>query len=167
MLSMTLAARAMRHKPRTSDAERYRLKVRDVLPCVPVEQRHGAALHITLHPLTVALGLQEVGGDFLRLACTPQTFGLRWWLVCPKCGRRRAALYWLGHREVGWWRCRVCLGLKYTSSATHRTVSGDLARIEAGRRESGEAWERAKIRDLNRLTRMVRRLKREGHLQVI
>ena len=157
MLSVMMTARVLGRKARTTEAERFRLNVRDVLPHVQPEQRRGAALQITPEPLTVTV-MEAAGADLLRLSCTAQTFGQRWWLICPKCGRRRAALYWHGHRAAGWWRCRVCLKIKYTSSATHRTPQGDTERLKAGRSEHGEAWERARAREWGRLTKMPRRL---------
>jgi len=56
----------------------------------------------------------------LRLEWTPCHYGgRRPWLVCPRCGRRRAKLYPLGHPEAppvrGDGLCRRCLGLGYLS----------------------------------------------------
>ena len=43
----------------------------------------------------------------------PQPFGgARWWLRCPGCGTRRAALY-LTHGTDARLRCRMCLRLAY------------------------------------------------------
>ncbi len=46
------------------------------------------------------------------LTATPQPFGgIRHWLVCPVCGRRRGVLYWSSRL----WACRGCLGITYPS----------------------------------------------------
>ena len=51
----------------------------------------------------------------LHLVATPCPFGgRRWWFECrgEGCGKRRAKLYRPG---LGWWACRECYGLTYTS----------------------------------------------------
>ncbi|MEF2278778.1 hypothetical protein V3W47_10755 [Deinococcus sp. YIM 134068] len=158
MLALTLTARALRRKLRTGEAEPYRVNVADVLPHVSPEQRPGAALRMALDPLRVEVVTPEPGERLPGLSCTAVTFGPRWWLTCPGCARRCAFLYWHGHRDVGRWRCRVCVGLKYTSSATHRTVQGDWEAVSAGPVSSWAAYRRASERQRRRWARLLRTL---------
>lgn len=160
MLPVTLAARARRRKPRTHEAERYRLSVRDVLPHVPLEDRPHAALLMQWHPFAVEAVSRAHGQDLPGLSCAVQTFGARWYFTCPKCGRRCAFLYWQGWRDVGAWRCRVCLGLKYTSSAQHRTIQGDWEALSRGPVASWAAYQRASKRQRRRWARLVRQAER-------
>lgn len=60
----------------------------------------------------------EVWAEHLRFG------GLRWWFVCPRCWRRRAALYLPTVAGARTWACRQCCGLRYHSqrlSPIHRT----------------------------------------------
>ena len=160
MLVQTLTARVMRRKVRTDEVQAYRVHVRDVLPLVKPEQRPGAVLLLGLTPFMVDVVTREHGADLPSLACTQQTFGPRWWLICPACKRRCACLYWYGHREVGGWGCRVCLKIKYTSSATHRTPAGDMAARQRGPSGNWAAYERAGERERRRFTKLLRRVER-------
>lgn len=158
MLALTLTARVLRRKLRTGEAEPYRVNVRDVLPLVPPEQRPHAVLRLGLEPFRVQVVKQGPGERLPGLSCTAQTYGPRWWLTCPGCGERRAFLYWHGHREAGGWRCRVCLELKYTTSATHRTIQGDWEAVSRGPTRNWAAYERAKGRQRRRYTRLCRKM---------
>lgn len=48
------------------------------------------------------------------LGSTPSNlgYGVRWWWLCPSCGRRAGVLYAPGF----YWRCRHCWKISYTSS---------------------------------------------------
>lgn len=49
-------------------------------------------------------------GGFHLTTTTPRFGGLRYWFLCPRCGRRVGKLYY-AHR----WACRRCLNLAYQS----------------------------------------------------
>src|SRR5205085_3033568 len=53
----------------------------------------------------------------ISLVSTKQRVGLRWWLVCPNCGSRRAALYSPRRLDVPDLACRWCWRLYYPSQA--------------------------------------------------
>lgn len=55
-------------------------------------------------------------GVELEMTSVELTFGLRWYWLCPRCGRRCEAVYCAG--AVG---CRVCLHLGYLSQCHRRT----------------------------------------------
>ena len=59
----------------------------------------------------------EVDGVHLRMTTVQLTFGLRYYWLCPLCGRRCEAIFFT--RRVG---CRKCLRLGYLSQ-THRPNS--------------------------------------------
>lgn len=73
---------------------------------MPRELTLGMVGHIASCAVSVMATIQPRGG------------GLRLWLLCPSCGKRRAALY-VGQAPVrsNWLRiaCRVCMGLRYAS----------------------------------------------------
>ena len=63
----------------------------------------------------------------------PHFGGLRWWLICPQCGRRCGKLYLpSGARRFA---CRLCHNLTYTSSQEHDK------RLDVFKRASPEALE--------------------------
>lgn len=68
---------------------------------------------------------QETVQDTIWFMSTyPNLGGVRWWLACPRCGRRSGKLYLRpgGTRFL----CRRCHGLKYSSqreSPMHRAIS--------------------------------------------
>jgi hypothetical protein len=70
---------------------------------------------------TVAGGPRRAAA--IRLEATPLRYGPRWWLCCPACGARRAALYLPTAHAVGW-ACRACARLAY---ATQRLDATDRA----------------------------------------
>ena len=49
-------------------------------------------------------------GGFALTTTTPRFGGLRYWLLCPRCGRRVGKLY-----LVDRWACRRCHNLSYQS----------------------------------------------------
>ena len=51
-------------------------------------------------------------------ATYPNYGGLRWWLVCPWCGRRRSDLYMLRPNGPVW--CRLCHGLRFYTQRINR-----------------------------------------------
>jgi hypothetical protein len=61
---------------------------------------------------TVWVGREDVR---IRFESTPQHLGgVRWWLLCPRCGRRRAKLY--SHPStLAAYACRECHQLRYRS----------------------------------------------------
>ena len=69
-------------------------------------------------PGWVALVSWNAGGpdrrNWLRLEPVALTYGRRWFLVCPRCGRRRARLY-LPRADWPAFQCRVCARLAYHS----------------------------------------------------
>lgn len=83
--------------------------------------------------LAAGIGVEAVA--FVTLEPVPQPLGgVRWWLRCPGCGHRRAALY-LTPATVAPLRpwCRVCLRLVYVSqrcepAARHEHRMRQLAR---------------------------------------
>lgn len=63
----------------------------------------------------VDLRVEVEGANFnqrveVRSTQMPRQRGVRWWLVCPTCGKRCAHLY-PAHGLI----CRRCAGLKYVS----------------------------------------------------
>lgn len=72
---------------------------------------------------------QPPGQRHASLGLQPRnlTYGTAWWLRCPTCDYRRAALYLATPAAV--WQCRVCAGLAYHSQrlslydlVTHRAT---------------------------------------------
>ena len=59
-------------------------------------------------PLPVTL---DAHGTTLRMTSVDLTYGRRWYFLCPHCGRRVEAVYFVG-RDMG---CRRCLRLGYRS----------------------------------------------------
>ncbi len=49
---------------------------------------------------------------FIRLRSSESSFGIRPWLACPSCGKRRGKLYKSGKG----FSCRICLNLTYAST---------------------------------------------------
>ena len=54
-------------------------------------------------------------GGFVLTSTTPRFGGLRYWFLCPRCGRRVGKLY-----HVERWACRRCLNLAYQSQRLSR-----------------------------------------------
>ena len=93
---------------------------------------------------------------FVFVAAPTNLGGVRWWLRCPICSRRRAHLYPLAPAVP--WICRVCLGLTYKSrqehghfsrhggrwGSVHHALDGALRRLAARARRS---YRRAYHRD--------------------
>ena len=70
----------------------------------------------------------ESVSEWLRLVTTTPNFGgVRWWVVCPGCDKRRVTLYL--PRGAVRFRCRVCHGLAYRSSQTHDRRVNDYRRM--------------------------------------
>lgn len=58
---------------------------------------------------------EKVDSQLIKFASTFCYFGgVRWWFVCPKCGRRCYKLYRPRHRR--YFACRICHELKYRRS---------------------------------------------------
>lgn len=53
---------------------------------------------------------------FIRLKFSESPFGLRPWLACPNCGKRRGKLYKSGKG----FSCRVCLNITYARAGSPR-----------------------------------------------
>ena len=77
--------------------------------------------------LRLACRLPLGGGDWvpqgvlLRLLPTQPTYGgVRWWFLCPQCGRRCGVLY-LERAATLLWACRLCRGLVYRSQLEGQT----------------------------------------------
>lgn len=156
MLAKKMAAHALGRKLRTDEAEEYRVKVGDILPHVPSDQRDavGVRMRLSEEGLLLALGTGE-SGEGVRLTSTPQKLGgVRWWFICPKCGKRAASIYWLGHGERGWWQCRQCCGLRYSSSSLHKTPQGDLLTLRGVVRSGPDALFRAMERQARRRAKL-------------
>jgi len=160
MLIQILTAHVLQRRVRTDEAEPFRVNVRNVLPLVLPDQRGDAALLIGLQPFMVDVLPKDPGTDLPGLTSTMQTYGPRWWLTCPKCRRRCTWLYWYGYRCVGRWACRMCLGIKYTSSATHRTVAGDMAVRQCGPFGNWAVYQRASEREGQRMRKLLRQVER-------
>jgi hypothetical protein len=60
------------------------------------------------------------------------TYGRRWFLACPRCGRRRTALY-LPAAHYREWRCRACWHLGYHSQrlASHDRLTHRAQKLTA------------------------------------
>ena len=76
--------------------------VRDVLRSIPLSLREPAKIE-ALTGVRCSVTRQPSGG-------------LRWWLHCPRCGRRCAHVYQLAGNSG----CRRCLGLNYRSQRLSR-----------------------------------------------
>ncbi len=51
----------------------------------------------------------DASGERIGLAIVPDArYGVRWWLLCPRCGGRRVHLYGV----AAGWRCRGCAGVR-------------------------------------------------------
>ena len=50
--------------------------------------------------------------------------GLRWWFVCPLCGKRRGILF--RHPLTQVLGCRTCLNLKYRKSAKKGMIENHI-----------------------------------------
>ena len=57
-------------------------------------------------------------GGFALTSTTPRFGGLRYWFLCPRCGRRVGKLY-----HVERWACRRCHNLAYQSQRHSRHLS--------------------------------------------
>ena len=79
----------------------------------------------------VSMNVETIWGDgqrtYQRIGLTdtnPHFGGIRWWLVCPRCGRRAGKLYaTVGDRNFA---CRVCRRLVYKSQYWKRRPSWGL-----------------------------------------
>ena len=82
------------------------------LPELRVAEFTQSFLHGQPERVTVG-GLTRHGHRYsVEVEPVPQHFGgVRWWLLCPRCGARRGALY----HNKGEWGCRTCLRLSYPS----------------------------------------------------
>lgn len=60
-----------------------------------------------------------INGQPVRLAWAQLTFGRRYYFVCPHCGQRREALYFLDQGRI--FGCRKCLRLGYRSQTMRPT----------------------------------------------
>jgi hypothetical protein len=67
-----------------------------------------------------AMSLRHPGGvQVLDLEPTPANLGgVRWWWLCPNCGRRCGKLYLPPRRHL--FKCRVCYQLSYESAQASR-----------------------------------------------
>ncbi len=52
--------------------------------------------------------------------------GVRYWFLCPACGRRAGKLY--NHYSQKEFQCRICLNLTYELSKYHRSTFEDFYR---------------------------------------
>lgn len=92
--------------------------------------------------LHAAVRLDGAGGGTLTIVGAPLVArlvsepchlgGVRWWALCPTCGRRRAKIY--VHR--GRLTCRACLGLLYECQREGRARRA-LLRVRALERRAG------------------------------
>ncbi|HBC7420850.1 TPA: hypothetical protein KEY88_003564 [Serratia marcescens] len=72
----------------------------------------GIALHFTGESLTAAL--TDVHSVTVPLTTTtPKYGGVRWWYICPDCGKRKGALY-VSDAAL---QCRQCAGIHYASQS--------------------------------------------------
>ncbi|HBY1513290.1 TPA: hypothetical protein MIQ52_000387 [Klebsiella aerogenes] len=61
-----------------------------------------------------SLSVRPPSGESISVALattSPRYGGVRWWYVCPECGKRKTSLYLSGTAL----RCRQCAGLHYAS----------------------------------------------------
>ena len=78
-------------------------------------------------------------GGFALTTTTPRFGGLRYWFLCPRCGRRAGKLY-----HVERWACRRCHNLAYQSQrlSKHPIIRGfqllDRADALAARYKAGD-----------------------------
>jgi hypothetical protein len=72
---------------------------------------------ITLRFTGESLSVRPPSGEstVVVLATTsPRYGGVRWWYVCPECGKRKTALYLSGTAL----QCRQCAGIHYASQSS-------------------------------------------------
>ncbi len=87
-----------------------RLNVRDL-----TKQAKSKAMEVFLNSSMVVLG------QGIKLTTTPCHFGgIRYWLICPQCGKRAGTLYKkpLGHLLF----CRECHNLSYVKTRYHKML---------------------------------------------
>jgi hypothetical protein len=78
------------------------------VPCVWIGWVVGTARRMGISPDALRL---EWSGEPLTMASVQLTYGVRWFWVCPMCGRRCEALFSIGGRQG----CRKCHHLGYRS----------------------------------------------------
>jgi hypothetical protein len=78
-------------------------------------------------------------GTVTAVAIAQPFGGVRWWLLCPRCHRRRRTLY-QASRGLG---CRTCLGLTYPS----QRLSPSMLRYRRLGEEVARLWQRLGGRD--------------------
>ena len=78
----------------------------------------------------------------IRLSTTNcQYGGVRYWMHCPYCGQRCAKLYMLG----GWFGCRKCHDLTYTSAQEAHQFDGLRRMLGAGFDRLDESFEAQRL----------------------
>ena len=85
---------------------RERVRTRDHPTRLDANALRRRAIAEGIDPATVT-GI-DAGGERVGLATAPESrYGVRWWLLCPRCCGRRVHLYGV----AAGWRCRGCAGL--------------------------------------------------------
>ena len=91
-----------------------RRTVEDCDRLLVADLRRMKLLQLTGESLDVAYCYVPFARVRLRLTATHQPAGgLRWWILCPRCGRRAGKLYYPVPERV--WGCRICWDLGYRS----------------------------------------------------
>ncbi len=99
-----------RGRPRCSD----RPLVED-LACVDASQLRSQLGPGNWIDVTTTIPDVKKTTTLIRLTSTkPNYGGLRYWLLCPECGKRMRKLY-LAEDDDGRWSCRLCLKAAYRS----------------------------------------------------
>lgn len=163
MITLKIAVKP--RKVRTDEAIPYRLNVSEVLPHIDPAKRLAGLIWARLNPLRVEVrdGASRAAHDLLRLTNTQSTYGLRWWIVCSKCGGKCSYVYWVGYEDYGRWACWKCVGLSHTAAALRRTPEGDRLILSGEMNATRRTREAARQRERQRYKRTLKTLaKRAG-----
>ena len=87
-------------------------------------------LYLDIEPLSLS---DYPPGIRLYLSSTEQSFGKRWWFLCPLCQKRKGKLYVIKTPQSSGLGCRVCLGLSYPTQARHKCPEQDGREMDAGK----------------------------------
>lgn len=155
---IALRAAVGKRKVRTDEAAPYYLGVMELLERVPVADRD-QPIWARLEPLRVEALRDDVAGrgGVLRLATSQSTYGTRYWIACPKCGRRCGGVYWVGHGEAGRWACGKCAGVQSAAAALRRTLQGDRLILSGELKATESTRAKAAERERRRAERAAQR----------
>ena len=89
----------------------------------------------------------EVSGVVVEIVSVKLTFGKRYFFVCPRCGHRREALYFLGKTRSGTnvCGCRACLHLGYRSQFSRASSAWPELDKLKGRKAARRRWSKDEV----------------------